>query len=250
VIADDVSALFNLLTGYSQKHEWQKLVIAPSDLKRRTIELIDEQAERARDGKRSRIIAKLNSLVDRQTIEALYRASQAGVPIDLMIRGICCLRPGLPGISENIRVQSVVDRFLEHSRILVFGEGPKEQVFLSSADWMPRNFERRVEVMFPVEAEDLRRRIVDEIIPTYLKDNRRTRVLQADGTYVRVKEAEEPAHRSQVELLALAAAREDGQAVEGKFPLSFDAIPDLSENGEPVRDRQKRRKKKSSAGRR
>jgi polyphosphate kinase len=250
VIADDVSALFNLLTGYSQKHEWQKLVIAPSDLKRRTIELIDEQAERARDGKRSRIIAKLNSLVDRQTIEALYRASQAGVPIDLMIRGICCLRPGLPGISENIRVQSVVDRFLEHSRILVFGEGPKEQVFLSSADWMPRNFERRVEVMFPVEAEDLRRRIVDEIIPTYLKDNRRTRVLQADGTYVRVKVEDEAPHRSQVELLALAAAREDGQAVEGKFPLSFDAIPDLSENGEPVRDRQKRRKKKSSAGRR
>ena len=151
VMADDVSALFNFLTGYSQKHEWQKLVVAPSDLKRRTIELIDEQAQRAREGKRARIVAKLNSLVDRKTIEALYRASQAGVPIDLMIRGICCLRPGLPGISENIHVYSVVDRFLEHSRILVFGTGTKEQVFFSSADWMPRNFERRVEVMFPVE---------------------------------------------------------------------------------------------------
>jgi polyphosphate kinase len=250
VIADDVSALFNLLTGYSQKHEWQKLVIAPSDLKRRTIELIDEQAARAREGKRSRIIAKLNSLVDRQTIEALYRGSQAGVPIDLLVRGICCLRPGLPGISENIRVQSVVDRFLEHSRIFVFGEGPKEQVFLSSADWMPRNFERRVEVMFPVEAEDLRRRIVDEIIPTYLKDNRRTRVLQADGTYLRAAADDDMAHRSQVELLALAASREDGKAMEGALPLSFDAIPDLSDNGEPLRDRQKRKKKKSSAGRR
>jgi polyphosphate kinase len=251
VIADDVSALFNLLTGYSQKHEWQKLVIAPSDLKRRTIELIDEQAARAQEGKRARIIAKLNSLVDRKTIEALYRASQAGVPIDLLVRGICCLRPGLPGISETIRVQSVVDRFLEHSRIFVFGEGPKEQVFLSSADWMPRNFERRVEVMFPVEAEDLRRRIVDEIIPTYLKDNRRTRVLQADGTYVRAKAEDEAPHRSQVELLALAASREEGQAIEGALPASFDAIPALmSANGEPTRDRQKRKKKKSSAGRR
>jgi polyphosphate kinase len=248
VIADDVSALFNLLTGYSQKHEWQKLVIAPSDLKRRTMELIDEQAERAKEGKRARIIAKLNSLVDRQTIEALYRASQAGVPIDLMIRGICCLRPGLPGISENIRVQSVVDRFLEHSRILVFGEGPKEQVFLSSADWMPRNFERRVEVMFPVEAEDLRRRIVDEIIPTYLKDNRRTRVLQSDGTYLRTTAGDEAPHRSQVELLALAASREDGQAIEGALPASFDAIPALS-NGEPMRDK-KRKKKRGSASRR
>ncbi|MEX0613567.1 MAG: polyphosphate kinase 1, partial [Pirellulales bacterium] len=250
VIADDVSALFNFLTGYSQQHEWQKLMIAPSDLKRRTIELIDEQAARAREGKRSRIIAKLNSLVDRETIEALYRASQAGVPVDLMIRGICCLRPGLPGISDNIRVQSVVDRFLEHSRILVFGEGSKEQVFLSSADWMPRNFDRRVEVMFPVEAEDLRRRIVDEIIPTYLKDNRRTRVLQADGTYVRAKTTDEVPHRSQIELLALAAARDVGEAVEGALSMSFDAVGELmAGNGEPLRSRPKRKKRRSSAGR-
>ena len=162
VMADDVSALFNLLTGYSQNHSGRSWSVAPSDLKRRTIELINEQAQRAQEGKKSRIIAKLNSLVDRRTIEALYQASQAGVPIDLLIRGICCLRPGLPGISENIRVFSIVDRFLEHSRILVFGEGNKQQVFLSSADWMPRNFDRRVEVMFPIEAEDLRRRIVDE----------------------------------------------------------------------------------------
>jgi polyphosphate kinase len=248
VIADDVSALFNLLTGYSQKHEWQKLVIAPSDLKRRTIDLIDEQAARAREGKRSRIVAKLNSLVDRHTIEALYKASQAGVPIELMVRGICCLRPGLPGISENIRVQSVVDRFLEHSRIFAFGEGAKEQVFLSSADWMPRNFERRVEVMFPIEAEDLRRRIVDEIIPTYWRDNRRTRVLQADGTYVRAQAADDPPRRSQVELLALAASRENGKAIESMLPLSFDAISELaSGNGAATR---KRKRKKSSAGRR
>lgn len=247
VIADDVSALFNFLTGYSQKHEWQKLVIAPSDLKRRTIELITEQTERAKEGKRSRIIAKLNSLVDRRTIEALYQASQAGVPIDLMIRGICCLRPGLPGISETIRVFSVVDRFLEHSRILVFGEGSKEQVFLSSADWMPRNFERRVEVMFPVEAEDLRRRIVEEIIPTYLSDNRRMRMLRPDGTYVRVEAGDAAPHRSQVELLALAVSRSHNAAAADALPLSFDAIAQgATSNGESMRDGTKRKRKKGA----
>jgi polyphosphate kinase len=252
VMADDVSALFNFLTGYSQKHEWQKLVVAPHDLKRRTIELIDEQAARARDGKKSRIFAKLNSLVDRQTIEALYRASQAGVPIELLIRGICCLRPGLPGISENIRVWSVVDRFLEHSRILVFGESPKEQVFLSSADWMPRNFVRRVEVMFPVEAEPLRRRIIDEIIPACKNDNRRARVLNQDGTYSRVVPGpNEPPHRSQLELLALAAARDEAAQADDEAPPTFDAIAGLaSANGEPSRDGAKRRKKKRAGSRR
>jgi polyphosphate kinase len=247
-MADDVSALFNLLTGYSQNHEWQKLVIAPSDLKRRTLELINEQARRAREGKRARIIAKLNSLVDRQTIEALYDASQAGVPIDLLIRGICCLRPGLPGISESIRVHSIVDRFLEHSRILVFGEGPKQQVFLSSADWMPRNFERRVEVMFPVEAEEIRQRIVEEIIPTYLNDNQRARVLQSDGTYTSASINDGPEHRSQAELLALAAARDAIAQEKAHGSASADSFTSyFADNGEPSRDAAKRKKKKSSS---
>ncbi len=252
VMADDVSALFNFLTGYSQQHEWQKLVVAPHDLKRRTIELINEQAERAREGKRARIFVKLNALVDRQTIEALYRASQAGVPIDLMVRGICCLRPGLPGISENIRVTSVVDRFLEHSRILVFGESPKEQVFLSSADWMPRNFDRRVEVMFPIEAEVLRQRIINEIIPAYLSDNRRKRILNADGTYSRAPAAgDQPAHRSQHELLTIAAAREEAAAHSDEITAaSFEALSELAHsNGEPARDGKRRRKKRSAAKR-
>ena len=135
-IAEDASALFNLLTGYSQGHQWRKVVVAPDDLQRRTLDLIQEQTNLAREGKPSRIFAKLNALVDRKAIEALYRASQAGVPIDLIVRGICCLRPGMPGISENIRVRSIVDRFLEHSRIFVFGDGEDAQVFLSSADWM------------------------------------------------------------------------------------------------------------------
>ncbi|MFO0914614.1 MAG: polyphosphate kinase 1 [Pirellulales bacterium] len=184
-IAEDVSALFNLLTGYAQGHNWRKLIVAPEDLHRRTLELIDEQAALARQGKPARIFAKLNALVDYQVIQALYRASQAGVPIDLVVRGICCLRPQVPEISENIRVISVVDRFLEHSRIYVFGTEDQTQVFLSSADWMPRNFFRRVEVMFPIESSPLKRRIMTEIVPAYLQDNMRARMLQPDGSYVR-----------------------------------------------------------------
>ena len=246
VMADDVSALFNFLTGYSQKHEWQKLVVAPMDLKLRTLELIDEQAERARQGKKSRIFAKLNSLVDRRTIEALYRASQAGVPIDLIIRGICCLRPGLPGISENIRVLSIVDRFLEHSRILVFGEGSKQQVFLSSADWMPRNFERRVEVMFPVEAEDLRWRIVEEIIPAYMRDNRRARKLLADGSYARTDSRDgETDLRSQAELLQTTRVRKPQLPVESpSATLPVPVIEITAEtNGAPDREKKKKKEK-------
>lgn len=247
VMADDVSALFNLLTGYSQNHQWQKLVIAPSDLKRRTIELINEQTRRAREGKRTRIIAKLNSLVDRQTIEALYEASRAGVPIDLLIRGICCLRPGLPGISENIRVFSIVDRFLEHSRILVFGEGAKEQVFLSSADWMPRNFERRVEVMFPVEAEEIRRRIVEEIIPTYLADNQRTRILQPDAKYVRAKLGDNVSHRAQRELLVQASSRTGAVVAKERDQSAAELLVSQMETiGDQKRNALKQKRRKSS----
>ena len=203
-IAADASALFNLLTGYSQGHPWRKLVVAPADLHRRTIELIDEQAQRAREGRPSRIFAKLNSLVDYRVIESLYRASQAGVPIDLVCRGICCLRPGLPGISETIRVRSIVDRFLEHSRIFVFSPDEEAQVFLTSADWMPRNFYRRVEVMFPIEAPELKQRILKEIIPAYLRDNVKARLLRPDGSHVRVQpENGEPRYRVQEELLSL-----------------------------------------------
>ena len=213
--ADDATALFNFLTGYSQGHEWTKLVVAPQNLRRQTIALIHEQAERARTGKKSRIFAKLNSLVDQETIEALYTASQAGVPIELVVRGICCLRPGLPGISETIDVRSIVDRFLEHSRIFIFGEGAKKQVFLSSADWMPRNFDRRVEVMFPIEDPELKQRISDEIVPIYLNDNLRARILQSDGSYVRSKAWNgESEHRAQQELLEAARAREDGAPLQ------------------------------------
>jgi polyphosphate kinase len=182
-IAEDASALFNLLTGYSQGHAWRKLVVAPNDLHRRTLELIEEQTQRALAGRPSRIFAKLNALVDHTVIEALYRASQAGVPIDIVARGICCLRPGVRGLSETIRVRSIVDRFLEHSRIYVFGPDEDAQVYLSSADWMPRNFFRRVELMFPVLAPELSARILKEIIPVYLADNMRARQLDAEGVF-------------------------------------------------------------------
>jgi polyphosphate kinase len=203
-MAEDASALFNLLTGYSQGHAWRKMVVAPENLQSTTLALINEQADLARAGMPSRIFAKLNALVDYRAIEALYRASQAGVPIDLVVRGICGLRPGMAGISETIRVISIVDRFLEHSRLMIFGADAEARVFLSSADWMPRNFHRRVEVMFPVETPDLKQRILREIVPMYLHDNMRARLLRPDGSYERLKPAPgEPAHRVQEELLAL-----------------------------------------------
>jgi polyphosphate kinase len=203
-IGEDASALFNLLTGYSQGHTWRKLVVAPEDLHRQTLALIEEQITRAREGRPSRIFAKLNALVDYRVIEALYRASQAGVPVELLVRGICGLRPGLPGISETIRVTSVVDRFLEHSRLYVFSPDDEAKVFLSSADWMPRNFHRRVEVMFPIEAPALKRRILNEIIPTYRRDNAKARLLGPDGNYYRLQpEPGQPRHRSQEEFLAM-----------------------------------------------
>ena len=180
--ADDAGALFNLLTGYSSPPSWKRFAIAPHGLQDRIIALIEREAAL---GSRGRIIAKMNALVDAQVIKALYRASQAGVSIDLIVRGICCLRPGVPGISDNIRVISIVDRFLEHARIFHFGNGGKREVYLSSADWMPRNFQRRIEVMFPVDDEGLRDRVIDEILAIALKDNVKARRLMSDGRYVR-----------------------------------------------------------------
>jgi polyphosphate kinase len=201
-VAEDASALFNLLTGYAQGHDWQRLVVAPNDLHRRTLELIQQQTRRAEAGLPSRIFAKLNSLVDHRVIEALYAASRAGVPIDIIARGICCLRPGVKGLSETIRVRSIVDRFLEHSRVYVFGPDDEAEVYLASADWMPRNFFRRVEVMFPILAPDLKQRVLREIVPTYLADNVRARELDEHGVFHLLRPAEgQPAVRCQIEFL-------------------------------------------------
>lgn len=184
-LGEEVAMLFNTLTGLSEFAGAKNLLVAPFQMHERFMKLINHERDLARQGKEGRIIVKLNSLVDESLITALYEASQAGVKIDLVVRGICCLRPGVPGVSENIRVISIVGRFLEHSRIFYFGNGGKPLVFLGSADWMPRNIYRRVEVVFPVLDAALRKRIVDVIIPAYLSDCVKARVLGADGVYTR-----------------------------------------------------------------
>ena len=210
---EDATNLFNLLTGICQFQGMRKLLIAPFELHSKLISLIDREIERVRRGLPARIIAKLNSLVDQKVIEALYRASQAGVKIDLIVRGICCLRPGVKGLSTNITVRSIVDRFLEHSRIYYFENGCQPEVFVASADWMPRNFFRRIEVVFPIEDGVLRDRIINEILAVSLADNTKARLLQSDGSYQLVRAAKgETARRSQVEFIALANSEDMSKA--------------------------------------
>jgi polyphosphate kinase len=181
----DASELFNYLTGFSRKTTYRAISVAPFSLHDDVLALIRAEASKARAGKPASIVAKMNSLVDPRVIHELYRASAAGVPIELGIRGICCLRPGVAGISDTIRVSSVVGRFLEHSRALSFGVGDEEKMFISSADWMPRNFFRRVEIMVPVLAESAREKIRQEVLEPFRNDNSRARDLQPDGSYVR-----------------------------------------------------------------
>ncbi len=181
----DASELFNFLTGFSKKTKYKRLAVAPFALRDKVVSLIEREADKARAGKPAAILAKLNALVDPTVIRALYKASQAGVSIDLAIRGICCLRPGVPGVSEGIRVSSVVGRFLEHSRVFSFGVGDEEEIFISSADWMPRNFYRRVELMTPILDEKVREKLRQEILEPIRADNCRARDLQSDGTYLR-----------------------------------------------------------------
>jgi polyphosphate kinase len=204
-LGEDATNLFNLLTGICQFQPMKKLLVAPFDLHRRLLRFIESETENARNGLPARIVAKINSLAERQIIEALYTASKAGVKIDLIVRGICCLRPGLKGLSENITVRSIVERFLEHSRIYYFENACQPRVFIGSADWLPRNFFRRIEVMFPIEDGVLRERVVQEILGISLADNIKARVLKADGLYRHLAPTKgEQSHRSQSEFIALA----------------------------------------------
>ena len=182
-IGADLSDLFNSLTGFSRQRVFRKLLVAPANMRERFLELIANETLAAREGRNGRIIAKMNALVDPGIIEALYEASQAGVEIDLIVRGICCLRPGVPGVSERIRVTSIVGRFLEHSRLFYFANGAEERYFLGSADWMPRNLDRRVEAITPVEDRTLHARL-QALLETCLADNRQAWELRPDGTYV------------------------------------------------------------------
>ena len=184
-IGEDATAVFNMLSGYSEPAGWNKLSLAPLWLKDRFLQLIHREEEHARRGEPARVIAKMNSLCDREVIEALYQASAAGVQIDLIVRGICCLRVGIPGVSEHIAVRSIVGNFFEHSRIFYFYNNGQEEVYCASADWMPRNLEKRVEILFPIEREELKREVM-HILDTELEDNVKAHVLQPDDTYVKV----------------------------------------------------------------
>jgi polyphosphate kinase len=182
-IGADATDLFNSLTGYSRQRIYRKLLIAPTNLRARFLELIEREAMHARGGRPARIVGKMNALVDAEIIDALYLASQAGVEVDLIVRGICCLRPGMPRVSDRIRVVSIVGRFLEHSRLWQFANGGNEEFYIGSSDWMPRNFDRRVEAVAPVEAAALHERL-RSLLDTYLRDNRQSWELRADGEWI------------------------------------------------------------------
>jgi polyphosphate kinase len=226
---EDASALFNYLTGYGELPQWRKLVVAPSRMQCFMIEKIDAEAALQRAGKEGRIIAKINGVLEPAVVQALYRASQAGVKIDIICRGICALRPGLPGFSDNIHVTSIVDRFLEHSRIYYFGNGGDPLVLIGSADWMDRNLSRRVEVVFPIEPPELKNRLIKEILATTMADNVKARELLADGTYRRLPhDLSKPRVRSQERFLEIAAenaARRLKEAAPATIPLVQPARP-------------------------
>jgi len=192
----DAAAFFNAITGYSQPQKYRKIAAAPIDLRDRLLEMIRVEIARANDGLPARITAKLNALVDTTLIDALYEASEAGVDVQLNIRGICCLRPGVPGLSDRIEVVSIVDRFLEHARIIRFEHGGDPRLFISSADWMPRNLDRRVELLVPVDDPECQRRLTD-VLETYFEDNVKARRLRADGGHERPQVNGNPPVRAQ-----------------------------------------------------
>jgi polyphosphate kinase len=213
-IGADATDLFNYLTGYSLKNDYRKLLVAPINLRARMAELILREIENHRKHKNGRLIFKMNSLVDRHMIQLLYTASQAGVKIDLLVRGICCLRPGIPDVSENIRVISIVGRFLEHSRAYYFYNNGQEEIYMGSADLMPRNIDHRVEVLLPIESPELIRHLRDDILEVYLNDTMKARRLMPDGSYERIKaKGNQPPLSSQAWLISHRAAHPEATEV-------------------------------------
>lgn len=204
MIGEDASILFNEITGYSTPKHMQALSVAPTNLKNRLFELFRREAEHAKAGRPARIIAKMNSLSHQETVDELYAASQTGVKVDLIIRGVCCLRPGVAGLSENVTVRSIVDRFLEHSRIIYFENGGEPELYISSADWMSRNLTRRVELLCPVLDEANKRALIN-MLQLSLNDNVKARVLQSNGMYENRQPGEEPELRSQFEAMNVAS---------------------------------------------
>jgi polyphosphate kinase len=222
-ITRSVHDVFSFLTAYAENPSYEPLLVAPLDLAEKCIALIDREAEHARQGRESRIIAKMNALLDKNIIQALYRASQAGVEIDLIVRGICALRPGVRGVSDRIKVRSIVGRFLEHSRIYYFSNGGEEEIYMGSADWMPRNLYERVEVLVPLRDELLRERVRHEILDAYLADNRKARILLRDETYIRAWQPIRGARRRKPPIGAAAFNAQDFliSVAEGKQPAAL-----------------------------
>jgi polyphosphate kinase len=219
-----VHSVFNYLTAHSESDDYAPLLVAPLTLAESFIRLIARETEHAKAGRPARIVAKMNSLLEQSVIEALYAASQAGVEIDMIVRGICALRPGLKGVSENIRVRSIVGRYLEHSRIFYFANGGKEEFYCGSADWMPRNLFERCEVVFPVKDAQLCARLRNEILAAYLADTVKTRMLQGDGTYARARETAQgkslPVFSAQDFFMRVA----EGKATADEIPKATEAV--------------------------
>ncbi len=209
-ITSDASEVFNFLTGYSKREGFRKLAVAPINLRERFTATVQREIDHARQGKAGHIILKMNSLTDVKIMEKLYEASMAGVKVDLFVRGICCLRPGVKGVSENIRVVSIVGRFLEHSRVFYFANGGKPEIYLSSADIMARNLDRRVELMFPIEDQAIAEVIKGQVLEMGLQDNQHARLLHPDGRYLSIAPAAgEPQVNSQNMNLLLRVAQEN-----------------------------------------
>ena len=228
-IGEDATAVFNMLSGYSEPEAWNKLSLAPLWMKNKFLALIERESEHAVNGEEGRIVAKMNSLCDQDVIEALYKASNAGVKIDLIVRGICCLKVGIPGVSDNITVHSIVGNFLEHSRIYYFRNGGNEEFYLSSADWMPRNLERRVEILFPVEEADLTERL-RHILDSELKDNLKAYFLQPDGSYAKIDRRGKVAFGSQDAFCEEAVEKQNSMSKDVKNTRVF--IPETRPEGE------------------
>jgi polyphosphate kinase len=223
-ITSDVAEVFNLLTTQSDHPEVKKLLVAPFNMMDSILAKIDREIEHARAGRPARIVCKMNSLQDVKVVKALYRASQSGVEVDLIVRGICSIRPGIPGVSDRIRVRSIVGRYLEHSRIYMFENGSKPEIYTGSADWMPRNLRRRVEILCPIEDPVLIRRIQSRILSPCLADNIKARELLSDGDHRGVEASNgRTAISSQEILMGLARGEQfdvpDFFAANGPFPL-------------------------------